>query len=598
MIFPDVAPSRADCQRQIVEALASPGLRLYVDSSVLIHCYEMSRSACEELLSALDLLGTSVRVPVWTAKETWERTRQLPHKRPLAKTAGTLIKRLQDLRSESLRYVDEGTFDNVGVDEFTKDFDEAVASVETLMKMVERIEPGHDDANALLLPFIANHALSSDMRDIYAEVAETGETRYVHEVPPGFADGGVRTVPVMGAEEEDQLQLKGKKRNRFGDLIMWLEALQDCAEDTATHLMILTRDNTKKDWVYNPERVKGDDGKLQQNGGLITLPLPLLVQEAVARCPSLDGVHVLSLEMFTQVARTALGARVDNLVRALQAQSSPVRAQRAGAARPERAAPTDGQLDVSFSSLDMIYEPPQEEQDDPIWANIEQLRAEGWTAQNEAAVALEDLALNATPDQLKQIGRGIIAASNEAALEPVNLANSLLNNPNASAEVRANLLVGMLAETYFNEDGEAVKPVAIPEITTALFAHAADADTKRAYEVTIDEPLAPIRRLYLALPGENERKISLEIQLNQSTLVGTQADGKELLEANAPESRRMAIAGRKGGAAVADLVGAIAREFVLPAALFEIVGPSNFEIEIPERMGFIAWGPTTGEHLR
>jgi hypothetical protein len=54
MIFPEVAPSRSECMRQVQEAFRSDGARVYVDASVLIHCYEMSRSAREELLHALD----------------------------------------------------------------------------------------------------------------------------------------------------------------------------------------------------------------------------------------------------------------------------------------------------------------------------------------------------------------------------------------------------------------------------------------------------------------------------------------------------------------------------------------------------------------
>lgn len=603
MIFPDVAPSRAECQRQVIEALTSDGLRLYVDASVLIHCYEMSRSACEELLAALDARGRAVRVPVWSAKETWDHTRGLPARWPLAKTAGTLNRRLQDFRSESLRYVDERTWDDIGVDQFTRELEEAVIKVEALTRRVERIEPGHDDANARLLPFIAGHTLSSDMASIYEEVARTGELRFAHEVPPGFADGGSRTAMNEGVEEESSLQAKGKKRNRYGDLIMWLEALQDCAsgegdEPEAKHLVILTRDNSKKDWVYNPERVADEDGKLLQNGGLVTLPLPLLVQEAKQRCPTLESVHTLSLEMFTQVARMAFGARLGNLIRALQSSSRQARVARAATPRPELSQAPEGEVDVSFSSLDMMFEPAPEERDSPVWANIAGLRAEGWTIPNEAAGALVEVTPTASPDQLKQMGRGIVAASNEDALEPADLANAILNNAEIAPSVRANLLVGMLGETYFDEDGEAKKPEASPDIVSALFAHASDPDTRRAFEITIDERLQPVRRLYLALPGEPERKIRLEIQLNQSVLVGAQADGRELLEDNAPESRRLAIARSSSALSVADLVAAIAREFVVPVDVLEVDGPTNFEIEIPERMGFIAWGPTTGEQLR
>jgi hypothetical protein len=378
---------------------------------------------------------------------------------------------------------------------------------------------------------------------------------------------------------------------------MWLEALQDCQSPESKHLVILTRDNSKKDWVYKPERVLDEDGKLQQNGGLVTLPLPLLVQEAKQRCPSLESVHVISLEMFTQILRSGFRARVGNLVRALQPTPKTTRP----AQRPDRQVePPPGApaaLNVTFSSQDMIYEPAPEEADSPVWRQIAGLRAEGWSVQNEAAETLMGIIGEATDEQMKQIGRGIIAASNEDAVGPIDLANAVLDNRELPAAARANLLVGLLAETYFDENGSAKKPAAFPDITTILFARAQDPETRRAYEVTIEEPLDPFRQSYLALPGEPDRQIILEIKISQSGLTA-QADGVELLEANAPENRRITIGGRTGETSVSDLVAAIAREFVVPVSMLQVEGPTNFQVDIPERMGFIAWGPSTGEHLR
>jgi hypothetical protein len=600
MIFPEVAPSRAESQRQITEALRSTSMRLYVDASVLIHCYEISRSACEELLNALEGFGDAVRVPVWSAKETWDHTRGLPSKRPLARTVGGLNKRLQDFRAESLRYVDERTFDDMSLEQYVADVDAAVASLEQLARRAEGIEPGHDDANARLLPFIASHSLTSDLTSIYDEVQRTGETRFSHEVPPGFGDGGTKANGNAESEPEEATnQQKGKKRNRYGDLIMWLEALADVKHAGSQHLVILTRDNSKRDWVYKPDRVLGDDGRLQQNAGLVTLPLPLLVQEAKQRCPALLSVHVISLEMLVTVLRAGFSARVSNLARALQAANRPPRTSQ----RHERATeppPGPGPLasDVTFSSQDMIYEPDREEKLEPIWQHIDGLRAEGWSAQNTASSELLDLVPAASPNELKQIGRGVVAASSEEAVGPVDLAQLVLDNPELSASTRANFLVGMLAETYFDENGEAKKPAAHPDIAAALFKAADDPTTHRAFEVTVDEPLGPIRKLYLALPGEPGREINLQLQLAGQVLRGLQANDVDLVEPNAPENRRIAPGGGSVEMPISELVAHIAREFVVPASMLKIEGPTNYQITIPERMGFISWGPTTAEQLR
>jgi hypothetical protein len=161
MIFPDISPSRAGCQRQISEALSSSKTRIFIDANVLIHCYEMSRSACEELLTALEGFGDRVRVPVWAAKETWDHTRGLPSRQPLKKISNSVTKAIAQFKSESLRYVDARTFDDISADQFATDVEGLIAAADVLTRRTERLEPAHDDANARLLPFIANHSLSS-----------------------------------------------------------------------------------------------------------------------------------------------------------------------------------------------------------------------------------------------------------------------------------------------------------------------------------------------------------------------------------------------------------------------------------------------------
>ena len=598
MILPEIAPTRAECQRQILEAFRSEGARIYVDASVLIHCYEMSRSAAEELLTALDGLGDKVRVPVWSAKETWDHTNSRRSRNPLAKTSANLTKQLTTFRTESLRYVDERTFEDMSMEQFAEALDELVAVGDGLTRRANRVDAGHDDASARLIPFISAHALESDMGPIYDEISRTGEMRFAHEVPPGFKDGKSKTIPAADEDGEEVVQQTGKKKNRFGDLIMWLEALQDCGDNATTHLIILTRDNKKGDWVYNPDKVVDEEGRPQQNGGVVTLPLPLLVQEAKKRCSSLAGVHVISLEMLIAVLRSGFGIRLNNLVRALQADTAvvtrrPTRREGRSDARAEGEA-----VEVSFGSQDMMYEPSGDEESSAVWQEIVGLRAEGWTVQNAAAAALGPMMAELAPNEAKQVGRGIVVASNEEALGPAELAREALANTELPTAVRANLLVGLIGETYFDDDGEPKKPMAHPDIASILFEHARDVDTRCAYEVTIEGTLEPVRRLYLALPGENDRSVRIELLLNGNILRGCQADGKELLEADAPASRQIVSGGRSEQIPVGAMLEAIAREFVVPMSMLGLEGPTNFQIELPERIGFIDWGPSSGEQLR
>ncbi len=83
MMFPEARPGRASSIQAIGEAMMADDARIYLDANISIHCFEMSRSACDELLSALEALGARVRVSLWTAKETWERTLEWSSKTPL-----------------------------------------------------------------------------------------------------------------------------------------------------------------------------------------------------------------------------------------------------------------------------------------------------------------------------------------------------------------------------------------------------------------------------------------------------------------------------------------------------------------------------------
>lgn len=597
MRFPEAEPSRSECLGKVSDALLSEKARVYVDASVLIHCYEVSRSACEELITNLEGLSARVRVPIWSAKETWEHTRLLPSRRPLVGQAGQIVRRVQAFRAESLRYVDERTFDDMTHEEYSRAVDTVVADVVALMRKAERIVPEHGAVNGRLLPFIERHTLASDMPAIYDEVRRTGETRFSHEVPPGFADGGQRpTAEIDGEAEEGGVRRQGKVRNRYGDLIMWLEALQDCVGADVDHLVILTRDNSKRDWAYKPERVLDDDGRPQQNGGLVTLPLPLLVQEARVRCARDLDVHVMSLEMFTQVRRTSFGARVGNLVRALQPQL-PSRRSTSRADHATEAAGS-GESRVDFGSRDMMYEPTAEEASQPVWRSIAALRAEGWTVRNAAAAALTDLIADARPTALKQIGRGIVAAARDDAIGPIDLASQTLENDELGIDARANVLSGMLGETYLDDRGEPVKPMSHPTVTELLFAYAIETGLRSAYTAVLEGALGPVRRLYLALPNEDDRRIRIEIDVQEGMLLGLRGNGVELIERDSPTHRRLPVEGGSVRLTADELLQLVAREFVVPSSMLVLDGPLGHPVAIPERMGFVNWGPLTGRQLR
>src|SRR5687768_8235781 len=100
MLFPDLSPSREECIAAVSDALQSDGGRIYLDASVLIHCYEMSALASDDLLSSLERYEERVGVPVWAARETWDYLNTRPTKKPLMGPADRLQKDLARFQTE------------------------------------------------------------------------------------------------------------------------------------------------------------------------------------------------------------------------------------------------------------------------------------------------------------------------------------------------------------------------------------------------------------------------------------------------------------------------------------------------------------------
>ncbi|MDC6657945.1 hypothetical protein OEZ74_27095, partial [Leclercia adecarboxylata] len=113
------------------------------------------------------------------------------------------------------------------------------------------------------------------------------------------------------------------------------------------------------------------------------------------------------------------------------------------------------------------------------------LTGEGWKIQNQAARRLEPLLPGATRSQKIQVGRGLVAAANYGALEPAEFLEKLLAQDSLDIAVRADVLIGALAEVYLAETGEPKKPVATRAIAATLYRHENDTALRPAYQVVL-----------------------------------------------------------------------------------------------------------------
>lgn len=594
MTLPEVTPNWTEFVESVAAALSDPNGRIYLDANVLIHCYEMNVAASEALLRAMEAYGDRVWVPAWAAKETWDYTTKRIEKRPLAGLASRVGNELARFQKESTRYIDNDALrDGTSKDEFLLSLASAVEGTLGLIKKVQAYEPKADQTTARLIPFIDGRLLPSDLTSIIDEVARTGALRMANQIPPGFGDS-TPAAEEGGEEPRNPPKPKGKQRNPHGDLIIWLEILQDCVRNSAEHIVLVTKDLTKGDWVYVPHLVFNDRAQPQRNNGLVTLPLPLLKHEAKRRSPTVTGVHIISVEMLARVLQH-LRVEVGALAAALQAETE----EDASSNGSEEVVPgasgdEDAGYIAEFGSTDMVAELSE---DDPVDQQIRQLNGEGWRAQNKAARRLAPLLRTASRLQRIQIGRGLVEAANDGAVEPIEILARILGDDALGVALRSDLLIGVLAEIYIDDAGVPKKPNAPVGLTELIYRHESTAGLQSAYRV-VRERLQPQARKFLALPGDHEARIPLTVVLEGDILRGVSTPAGPLLEEAAPQQRALLPGGLEAGATMESLIELLAKEFVVPAALLEADQAATAVLKVPALMGFVAWGPKTGAQLR
>jgi hypothetical protein len=591
MLFHEVGLSRDQILEEIAQSLQSSNARVFVDSSLLLHCYEIGDGARDELLSALQALKDRVRIPLWAARETWNRSwDQTFGRAPLRGAADRLKNDVERFVGETRRFVDDSSITQpqpMSREEFQTELERAQTELLKLAKMVANHQRDPDQTSGALIPFINERVLKSDLPKILGLVQRYAELRYAHKIPPGWADGGT----------DAEGQQKGKKFNRYGDVIIWFEILESIAKSQLEHLIIITRD-VKEDWVYKPKRLNNEKGQPVANVS-VTLADPLLVHEATRHCESLKTVHILSLDAFAQVLNNKLGQPVTLLLSALQTSDTTVPPKRSMDASDAAIPKVEAEgVDVSFNPDDLNYEPSRDNALDKV---ILELAVEDFRVQNLAVKALSTIIGNGTAKQLMILGRALTLAATSGARDPSDYLREVLSDTDASIRLRRNVLVGVLAAIYLSDNGELKKPSAPPELTSTLFSLRRDASLTPAYEIICTRMQSQSRQ-YLALPTDPETKIVLEFLIDRDRpdlpiLRGVLSGGHKLTEEDAPPTRRMTRLAR-AQESVANMLQRIAAEFAVPVEWLMTDEVMAQDFGLPDNFGFVRWGPNTGVDLR
>jgi hypothetical protein len=609
MLFHDVGLSRDEILQEIADALQSPTAVVFLDTSLLLHCYEIGPGARDELLGALANLKQRVRIPLWAARETWDKSSNNEIGRtPLKSTASHLNKHLDRFVTEARRFVEDGSITQPAMtkDEYETRLQTAREELSNLVKLVSDTDRRPEDTSAALIPFMNERLIPSDLTKVLFRVRNEAELRYNHRIPPGFMDGGKpnsegNLFDGKRADHEDDGVgdpnfSGGKKLNRYGDVIIWFEILEAIRSDNVEHLVLITRD-VKKDWVYKPKRLNDEFGRPIANAS-VTLAHPLLVHEAKSITPALKSVHVLSLDAFVQILNGNLQYPVPKLLSALQAKSDSVARKHGAKAAASRQDAIDEEGPAIFSSADLQYVPVA---DDPFDKLIIELSVRDFRVQNAAVLRLEELTERGSRIQQIQLGLVLARAVTSGALEPLAYLQDLLAGSQSAASERRHVMMGALAAVYLTEHGELRKPQADPDLTTLLFEWSADPTLRPACEAVL-ERLRPQRNQYLALPLDAPASIRLEILAERQegeppVLSSVLANGQPVIERIAAKNRRIAKLGRESDT-IEELLLRVATEFVVPRSLLAVDEPNTSTIILPESSGFVRWGPNTGIDLR
>lgn len=588
MIFPELNQSREAILNSVAAALQNEEAPVYLDTSVLLRCYEFNSKARDDLLKTFVLLGERLKVPLWAAWETWQKSESRTPESPLAKPSKDVKDKLAALSFAIRRNVEEGDDPDQSATQLLGEAGQIEAALQALTAKVSNRRRDPEKTSELLYPLLNRSLLGSNIPKILKRVNAEAELRFTHNVPPGCGD-------------------HGKGQNRFGDLIIWLEVLADLKRSARKLFLLITDDVTKGDWVHKPRMLRDAQNRPNRNE-TITVAHPMLVSEAKRECAALEELHIISLDEFAMVTASKLSIDIPHLLNALQrVEEAPSRATSAEAETPAGPqGPPEALVWQGLRSADLSYELDDANIVDRFIAD---LSSGDWRIVSKALDEHRGLFDSANREQLLQIGRALArAATDGIEAVPAEL-DVLLGLTAATAPKRLlaedrqeALFLGILADVYLDTTGSPKQPEASTELATVVF-DCAKLDRFKRAATEIRERLDSQADVYLALPGESVGSLKLDLTLERPehappTLLSISHQDHDLSERSAPPTRQIHSIGDDALISVARLVRRVSEEFVVPASLLDVSEDPNLKIRIERGTGFISWGPGTGIELR
>jgi len=236
------------------------------DANVLLNLYRYSEGARGDLLSVMRALGDRAWLPHQAAEEFLERRLQVMHrKRRRYQDASAGVEKARNEIEESMGELHRDRA--VEAEDLLSSVREALDGlVEHLRTREEGLpaessSPEDDPVWRAVEDIFGDRIGGAYEPERRRQIVEEGRDRYDRKVPPGYED-----------EEKDRKTGNGKGERRFGDLLLWYQAL-DKAEETQGPVVLIT-DDRKEDWWW-------------KSHGLTIGPRPELVEEMRRRSGTL-----------------------------------------------------------------------------------------------------------------------------------------------------------------------------------------------------------------------------------------------------------------------------------------------------------------------
>lgn len=258
--------------REIAALANDPQTLIFLDTNILTYLYKLHEAARLEFFQWSDALARANRlvIPAWAASEYLARvtSKTLDSYTPKSKEANQAAKLLNGLLETASLFVDDTSLRRI---EFPRDRAAFIAefrgAIDALAPFTRVFSQNFDFGviHQQIETHLSSVILDSDLAALCSQANREGPGRFEHRIPPGFRD-------------ED------KSENRFGDLIIWLEILEESArrKDDFPKVLFITRDE-KSDWVYAPklrkELVRGDRKAVGNTQPELKLADPRLVAE-------------------------------------------------------------------------------------------------------------------------------------------------------------------------------------------------------------------------------------------------------------------------------------------------------------------------------